>query len=140
MWWAERSTIDTTRAFIEAALTDDRLDPLGIVVEGELVGVIGADADVITGNHAIGYWIGSAYEGQGYVTRACFALLDHLFSVLGCHRVAIKAGTENARSRAIPERLGFVREGVERGGGRGSRGYHDLVVYSMLEDEWSPNA
>ena len=136
MWWAETSTIDTTRTFVEAAVTDDRLDPLGIVVDGQLVGVVGADADAITGNYAIGYWIGTSHEGRGYVTRACSALIDYLFSTLGTHRISIKAAPENPRSRAIPERLGFFREGVERGGGRGSTGYHDLVVYSMLENEW----
>lgn len=50
--------------------------------------------------------------------------------------VEIRAGVRNTRSRAIPERLGFVQEGIERGAERGSRGFYDVVVYSMLEDEW----
>ncbi len=48
----------------------------------------------------------------------------------------IRAGVENERSRAIPERLGFTEEGVARGEGRGSQGFYDLVVYGLLEDEW----
>jgi RimJ/RimL family protein N-acetyltransferase len=31
-------------------------------------------------------------------------------------------------------------EGIERESGRGSFGFHDSVVYSMLEDEWPPDA
>jgi ribosomal-protein-serine acetyltransferase len=48
----------------------------------------------------------------------------------------IRAGVDNARSRAIPERLGFTQEGVLREEGRGVEGFHDLVVYGLLEDEW----
>jgi hypothetical protein len=51
-------------------------------------------------------------------------------------RVEIRAAPENARSRAIPERLGFTQEGtlrqVERVGDR----YLDNVVYAMLAEDW----
>jgi RimJ/RimL family protein N-acetyltransferase len=50
-------------------------------------------------------------------------------------RVEIRAAPENARSRAIPERLGFTQEGtlrqVERVGDR----YLDNVVYAMLAED-----
>ncbi|MGZ8625546.1 MAG: GNAT family N-acetyltransferase, partial [Actinomycetota bacterium] len=55
---------------------------------------------------------------------------------LGLHRLVIRAGVENVRSRAIPERLGFTREGIARGEGRGVGGFYDLVVHSLLDDEW----
>jgi ribosomal-protein-serine acetyltransferase len=64
-------------------------------------------------------------------------LIEHGFGVVGLHRISIRAGVENARSRAIPERLGFTREGVLRGEGRGSGGFYDLIVYGLLEEEWS---
>ena len=84
----------------------------------------------------IGYWISVAEEGRGLVTRAVRALMDVGFGDLGLHRIEIRAGVDNLRSRAIPERLGFVREGIERGGERGANGFYDLVVYATLEDEW----
>lgn len=37
----------------------------------------------------------------------------------------------------IAERLGFVREGVHRHAERIGDRYLDLVVYSVLADEWS---
>jgi len=41
-------------------------------------------------------------------------LIDYLFDELLLHRVTIQCGTGNMRSCAIPERLGFIREGVMR--------------------------
>jgi ribosomal-protein-serine acetyltransferase len=136
MWWADGSTLDTTRAFVQAAIDEDKLDPLGIAVDGALVGVIGADGNPITGNHEIGYWIASSHEGRGIVRRACAALISHLFEVVRCHRVVITAGTDNVRSRAIPEALGFTHEGTLREAGKNPDGYHDIEVYGLLGREW----
>ena len=137
MWWAEASTVEKTRAFIETAEAEGRLDPLGIVVDGRLVGVMGAMAERFTRNHEIGYWIASSHEGRGLVTRACETLIGHLFTGTGCHRIKITAATPNARSRAIPERLGFTHEGTLREAHHNALGYHDVEVYGLLEHEWS---
>ena len=58
------------------------------------------------------------------------------FGELGPHRIVIRAGTENAPSRAVPERLGFTYEGIAREEGRGSGGFYDLAVYGLLDREW----
>ncbi len=137
MWWADGSTIDTTRDFVQAAIDGDKLDPLAIVADDALVGVIGAEASPITGNHEIGYWIASSHEGRGIVRRACAALISHLFEVVRCHRVVITAGTDNVRSRAIPQALGFTHEGTLREAGKDPNGYHDIEVYGLLEHEWT---
>ena len=46
------------------------------------------------------------------------------------------AAVENARSRAIPERLGFREEGVLRQVERVAGRMLDGVVYAMLADDW----
>ena len=63
-------------------------------------------------------------------------MIDIGFEELGLHRIEIRAGVDNARSRAVSERLGFTYEGIEREGSRGSRGFYDLAVYSLLDREW----
>jgi ribosomal-protein-serine acetyltransferase len=109
---------------------------LAIWVEGELAGGIGLMTGPFSFTAEIGYWIRSEFEGRGLVTRACEALIDFAFDDLGMHRIVIRAGVENSRSRAIPERLGFALEGVLREDGHGSAGFHDLAVYGLLEREW----
>jgi ribosomal-protein-serine acetyltransferase len=113
----------------------------GIWVEGELRGGFGVHPiDWAHRNCSIGYWIEEAFAGHGIVSRSCIAMLNHLFDELHVHRVEIRCGTGNFRSCAIPQRLGFQREGVAREaewvGGR----WIDLVVWSMLEDDWRRRA
>jgi ribosomal-protein-serine acetyltransferase len=54
--------------------------------------------------------------------------------------VEIRCGVDNARSRAIPERLGFREEGelleAERVGDR----WVDLSLYAMLAADWADQA
>jgi ribosomal-protein-serine acetyltransferase len=127
---------DDVRAFIESNRASNGLDALGIYVDGAFAGGIGIRPDEEHGDAEIGYWIASTHEGRGLVTRACAALIDHAFGALGLHRVTIRVAPENARSRAIPKRLGFKEEGRMREAGRAGHGYHDLVVYGLLEHEW----
>jgi len=134
MAWAQGSTVDTTREFI--TVNGDGLDPLGLIADGVLVGTIGARPEPMRGDAEIGYWIDERIEGRGIVTRACRALIRHLLEDLDLHRVTIRAAPDNARSRAIAERLGFTQEGVLREAGWSSPGYHDLVVYGLLDREW----
>jgi hypothetical protein len=60
----------------------------------------------------VGYWLGEQYQGKGLVTAACRALVEHAFFELGLNRAVILCATENEKSCAVAERLGFRREGV----------------------------
>ena len=137
-WTDQTHTPADVRGFIERGGSGRNLDALGIFVEGRIVGAIGARPDEEHGDCEIGYWISADHEGRGLVSRACRSLIDHVCSTLLLHRVTIRVAPGNERSRAIPERLGFVQEGTMREAGRGVRGYHDLVVYGMLQHEWRP--
>jgi ribosomal-protein-serine acetyltransferase len=137
MAWAEGSTVETTRGFIESGGSGENLDAIGIYLDGAAIGTVGARPNPMRGDAEIGYWIAEPYEGRGIVTRACRVMIDHLFSEVGSQRVTIMAAPDNARSRAIPERLGFTQEGVMREAGWSSPGYHDLVVYGLLDREWA---
>ncbi|HET9248715.1 MAG TPA: GNAT family protein [Actinomycetota bacterium] len=141
MPWVDGTlTIEDQARWLESVVHDaSTLDGCGVFVDGRYVGGAGLRWDPFRVRGEIGYWIAESHEGRGLVTRAVRALLEVGFGDLGLHRIEIRAGVDNRRSRAIPERLGFVREGIERGGERGSNGFYDLVVYAILEDEWPPS-
>jgi ribosomal-protein-serine acetyltransferase len=85
---------------------------------------------------SIGYWLAADRQGRGLMTAAVRALVEHAFAVWRLHRIEIQAAVDNARSRAIPERLGFHEEGVRRVAERHGERYFDLVVYAVLASEW----
>jgi ribosomal-protein-serine acetyltransferase len=113
----------------------------GIRYKGKLVGMIGLHAiDRANRKTSIGYYIAEEAQGKGIVTKSVKAILDYVFRELGLNRVEIRCGVHNKKSRAIPERLGFVQEGIIRDGEWLYDHFHDLVVYSMLAKDWLANS
>jgi ribosomal-protein-serine acetyltransferase len=112
-----------------------------VVVGGEIVGGAGFHAvDRLNRSTSIGYWLSAGAEGSGLMTATVGALLDHAFGPWDLHRVVIEAVVDNARSRAIPERLGFTEEGLQREAKLVRGRYEDAVLYAMLASDWSPPA
>ncbi|MCD5327728.1 GNAT family N-acetyltransferase [Chromobacterium piscinae] len=105
--------------------------------DGELAGCI--DIHGISRLHRsgfLGYWLADRFVGGGVMGEAVAQALDIGFGKLALNRIAIVAGVANARSRALAECLGFVREGAQREGLHLHGRYHDACQYSMLAGEW----
>jgi ribosomal-protein-serine acetyltransferase len=139
-WLDQNTAVDHTRAFIRATRKQhEERNGLtcGIRLRGTLVGVIGLHAiDWPNRKTSIGYWLAQSHQGRGIVTRACRALLSYVFDELGLNCVEIGCAPGNAKSRAIPERLGFTREGVLRQREWLYDHFVDHVVYGLLAEEW----
>jgi ribosomal-protein-serine acetyltransferase len=84
----------------------------------------------------IGYWLAKGATGKGIITKSVEKLLEYAFDERNLNRVVIKCVPENTKSRAIPERLNFTIEGVEREAGWLHTRFVDHVVYSLLAREW----
>jgi ribosomal-protein-serine acetyltransferase len=142
MPWAPvtTSTADV-RGFIERSLaSQDDLEGNGIWVDGRVAGAMGMSVITLNDSGSIGYWIAREHEGKGIVTRGARRFAEFGFEELGLHRISISAAVENARSRAVAERLGFRQEAILRGADKTSSGYLDMVVYAMLRQEWPQSA
>jgi RimJ/RimL family protein N-acetyltransferase len=79
-----------------------------------VVGVLGLHRRARPGVLEIGYWIHAAYEGRGYMTAAAGAATKVALSLRGIERVEIHTDEANTRSSAIPPRLGYRLERVDR--------------------------
>ena len=110
---------------------------LGIVYRGMLVGSITLQQiDWHNKQTTMGYYLAKSAEGHGIITRSVAAIVNYCFHDLHLHRVEIRCGEYNSRSRAIPERLGFLKEGKIRDGEKLSSGFHDIIIYGMLATDW----
>lgn len=75
--------------------------------------------------------------GRGYGPEAARLVLKHGFEELGLHRVGLDVYSHNTRAIRAYEKAGFVREGTLRESYFRNGVYHDTIVMSVLESEWS---
>jgi len=108
----------------------------GIFFGGSLAGIIGfVKIDWKSKNAEIGYWISKEFQGKGLITRATQTLILHAFDELNLNRIEIHCAKTNRRSRAVPERLGFKKEGTLRKSEWRHDRFHDMVIYGLLADD-----
>jgi len=130
-------TVEQERKWLQERIADTGGEkPLLIIISENVVGVIGAHIQEQNAVAEVGYWLAEGQQGRGITTRSCAAIVDELLRVQGMNRIVIRSAVENTRSRAVPERLGFVHEGVERQAVKFPDGFVDMAVYSMLASEW----
>jgi ribosomal-protein-serine acetyltransferase len=141
MPWAAGQTPEDTLAFIERTreqLASNDGFQTAVIEDGRIVGVIGFHG--ISWQHrstSVGYWLAESAQGRGTMMRAVRALVDHAFGTWRLHRVEIRVAVDNARSRAIPERLGFKEAGLLSNAERIGERLIDQVVYAVLAVEWA---
>ncbi len=108
-----------------------------VIIENELVigriGVYKIDHQNKIGE--LGYWLIENKQGKGIVTKSCKALISFCFNTLALNRIELKCGTENVKSKMIPERLNFTLEGVIRQGELLHDQFIDLNLYSLLKND-----
>jgi ribosomal-protein-serine acetyltransferase len=142
MPWAPAQTLETTQDFIAESrrqFADDNGFQAAIIDGGAIVGAVGFHrVDHVNRSSSLGYWLAASAQGRGTVTLATAALIEWAFrGPWQLHRLEVRAGTANAPSRAIPERLGFALEGVMRGAEKLGDDWIDHAVYGLLADDWS---
>lgn len=84
----------------------------------------------------IGYALGHAHWGQGFMHEALQCLLAHAFDCLGLHRLEADIDPQNAASARTLARLGFVKEGLMRERWIVADAISDSEMYGLLRREW----
>jgi ribosomal-protein-alanine N-acetyltransferase len=81
--------------------------------DGAIAGAINL-SEIIRGpfqNAFVGYFMGAAFAGRGYMTEALGLVLKHGFRHLKLHRIEANLQPGNSASRALVRRAGFRLEG-----------------------------
>jgi RimJ/RimL family protein N-acetyltransferase len=84
----------------------------------------------------LGYTLGRAWWGRGYMSEALTAFIEQAVSAMALRRLEAQVNSANARSGQLLRRLGFMREGLLR-----QRWLHrgepvDVEMYGLLREEW----
>jgi len=139
-WLDTTNSPDDLKQFIKTSLEQfvaNNGSQTVLVFQGKLVGGMGFHRyDWDNRSTSLGYWLAADHQGKGIVTRACRFLVNYAFTELKLNRVEIRCAVENHRSCAIPERLGFKKEGTLRQAEWLYDHYVNHVVYSVLAGEW----
>ncbi|MFT3992913.1 MAG: GNAT family protein [Dysgonomonas sp.] len=132
-----RQKVEQIEEYIEFVLGSDN-QQFAIYFQGQCVGIIGfKDTDFDNRKSEIGYWLSQYQQGNGIVTQSVQKMLEFAFNELHLNRIQIKVAVDNKKSRAIPERLGFHLEGIERDGELLiNNTYTDIAIYSILKKEY----
>ncbi|MFD5599281.1 GNAT family N-acetyltransferase [Leucobacter sp. NPDC058333] len=87
--------------------------PFVVLYDGQVVGQLSV-SEISGGalqSSQLGYWVSQHVAGRGITTAAVALVMDHLFGVLGLHRVEICIRPENGPSLRVVEKLGLRHEG-----------------------------
>ena len=90
----------------------------------------------------IGYLLRPEWWGQGFMPEAVSAALDFGFTKLGLHSVEANIDPENAQSRRLLEKLGFVQEALFRESfyiPHEDR-FGDSAIFCLLQSAWASRA
>jgi ribosomal-protein-serine acetyltransferase len=110
---------------------------VGIWQDKSLVGCIGFHAlNKANRGTSLGYWLREDAQGRGIARRSVAQLVDHAFEEFKMHRLEIRCGVENLKSRLIPEKLGFKFEGIAKECEWICDRFIDHAVYAVLAPEW----
>ncbi len=85
----------------------------------------------------LGIMIGEKeYWSRGYGSDALTTLLRFGFATMNFHRIELDVYAFNERAMAAYRKCGFVEEGRRRNARYAGGAYHDVLVMSVLRDEW----
>jgi ribosomal-protein-serine acetyltransferase len=105
--------------------------PYGIFVDSDVAGGCGLHRRSGPGSVDIGYWVHVDHIGKGIATRAARLLTSAAFDHLDVDHVDITHARDNARSRRVPEKLGYEYLGEEPDGASCD------VRWRMTRGRWS---
>lgn len=123
-------------ADIHAHFRERSLFQWGAVVAGELVGTCTlAKLNAQHRRAELGYALGRAHWGHGYMSEVLPVLLQFAFEVMDLHRIAADVDPRNTPSIRVLERLGFQQEGYFREHYLLFGELQDAVLYGLLRAE-----
>lgn len=147
-WWATGGHWFITRSILELDRAERESDPnprlaFGLQTkDGTPIGLIGINTLPYDHRTALlTAFIGEPeYWGGGYGTDALLLLIEYIFDWLDARKVWLMTMSLNERVVRQMEKVGFVFEARRREATWAAGAWHDMLVYSLLREEWPGRA
>lgn len=106
--------------------------------DGSYVGNCGL-ADILRRHNQadVVYFIAPEKWGRGFATEALRAVAGYAFETLHLERLSGRCFADNASSRSVMEKVGFIPEGVLRHDIFRDGAYRDVCCLGLLSGEWA---
>ena len=108
--------------------------------KGIFVGYVRTDEwDKVNQSIRIGIDIVPKYRRRGIATKVYDLLLNYLFNQLNIHRIWLLVADYNIPALSLYEKLGFVKEGMQREALFRDGKRHSYIMMSKLQNEYTDN-
>ena len=105
--------------------------------EGKMVGVaIISSIDMKNRTANMNIKLLQSARGKGVATRVVVLMIKYCFEELNLHCLTANVIERNSSSRKLFEKLGFSQDGILRDRVYKNGGYHNVIAYSLLKDEF----
>ena len=76
------------------------------------------------------------FQGKGYGNETITLLIKYIFEELNMYRIFVNILECNTRSIELFEKMGFIKEGIQRKAIYKNGQYNNLIMYSLLKEEY----
>ena len=132
--WPPHTSVAESRSILEKVLRNDYTYAIVLKESGQIIGDIsrmpmGESRFCENESQAeIGFWLGRAYWGNGYMPEACKAVMKECFETLGFEKLWCAHSTVNSKSKRVQEKCGFAFEFLDES--------RSMVVNSVTRAMW----
>ncbi len=84
----------------------------------------------------IGLYLDPTQQGKGYGKDAFLTIMKYGFHELNLHRIYLEVFSFNEKACQMYEKMGFKTEGRKREAFFSQNQYHDIIIMSVLENEF----
>jgi len=129
-------SLEKTKSYLTRIASDDSRRDFFMIDNDKIIGEVvlnEMDGDGCNTRIAI---FNEKDQNKGYGKIALKEVLKLGFNELNLHRIELEVYDFNTRGIHVYKQLGFVEEGILRDAYKDENGYHNIIVMSMLKNEF----
>lgn len=105
-----------------------------ITFNNKVIGAIHLNVNNYNESVEFSYAIDDRYQGNGYMTEALESIKNFCLNEMKVNRIYGGCEINNIASKKVMEKCGFVYEGTLRNYLKLKDGYHDMYLYSIINE------